>query len=100
MRQQSIDPEERLPFNFDDHPHVEIKNGGPDDVDVFIEYNPGTNGAQHWVSAIKADNANKVSQTIHLEAGASCIVSKLDLVTTHAEIRVSGNQNGVSVVYD
>ncbi|WP_284890531.1 hypothetical protein [Burkholderia sp. lyk4-R2A-23] len=100
MRQQPIDPEGKLPFNFDDHPRVEIKNGGPDVVEVYIEYNQGTNGAEHWVSAITDDNTNNVPQTIRLKAGESCIVSKLDLVTTHAEIRVHGNQNGVSVVYD
>ncbi|WP_155747206.1 hypothetical protein [Burkholderia territorii] len=100
MPQQHIDPDERLPFNFDDHPLVEIKNGGPDKVAVYIEYNRSTNGAEHWVSAIMDGNTNKVPHTIWLSAGEKRSVSKLDLVTTRVEIRVHGNQNGVSVVYD
>ncbi|WP_155753382.1 hypothetical protein [Burkholderia territorii] len=100
MPQQHIYPEGKLPFNFDDHPLVEIKNGGPDDVEVYIEYNRGTNDAELWVSAIVDGNTNNVPHTIRLSAGEKCSVSKLDLVTTRVEIRVHGNQNGVSVVYD
>ncbi|WP_323120695.1 hypothetical protein [Burkholderia alba] len=93
MPQQNIAAEATLLFDFGVNSPVTIRNPGPNDADVHVDYNRGTAAAPVWSSALTG--ASGIPNPKRLRTGDSFVVRRADLESEHVRIGVHGN--GVTV---